>query len=337
MNAKNPNGSRSKKVQGMSSRGDYQIQWDALRCFTALAPTQSIRKAARWLGSSAPTVSRSLQTLERRLCCQLFDRSERGLTLTLDGERLLERCALITSIVTELQASFEIQPAQEIRISAIPSIGQEIIIPKLGELRRMFPSVRFRMDTSSAVCNLDQSRIDIAIRASRPKDGPYIVRRIGTFTVSCYAKKDGDQPVEPAEQQPLVLLDAEQYEEGRHNSHLLGLYPDNPIAIIVQDFEALLTALRSGLGQALIPDFVGARHPDLTIVPKQMPVNPIDIWLIVRQSSHRLEVTRKLTQTLIHAISTTLHESGRPQIGQHKESDHIQSASLWIPTKAITL
>ncbi len=61
-----------------------------IRSFVRVAETGSINRAARSLGVAQPALSRCLRELERSLGRQLLQRSGRGCSLTLDGQRVYE-------------------------------------------------------------------------------------------------------------------------------------------------------------------------------------------------------------------------------------------------------
>ncbi|MFN3580596.1 MAG: LysR family transcriptional regulator [Pseudomonas sp.] len=61
-----------------------------LRHFVAVAEQGSFARAAEQINLSQPALSRSIQTLESSLNCQLLDRHSRGLSLTAHGQLVLE-------------------------------------------------------------------------------------------------------------------------------------------------------------------------------------------------------------------------------------------------------
>ena len=63
--------------------------------FAKVAEIGSVSKGAKALGLSSTTVSQHLTKLEKNLGCALFYRNTRKITLTHDGEKLLETAQLI--------------------------------------------------------------------------------------------------------------------------------------------------------------------------------------------------------------------------------------------------
>lgn len=78
-----------------------------LRNFLAIAEQGSVRAAARDLGVAQSALTRSIQELERTLDVSLFVREPRGVSLTLAGERFLERAQTIQSEVRRAQEEIE--------------------------------------------------------------------------------------------------------------------------------------------------------------------------------------------------------------------------------------
>ncbi len=66
--------------------------WDDFRFFLTVARTGNFRRAAQELATTQATVSRRIESLERTLETQLFDRprGRGGVTLTFDGRRVLQ-------------------------------------------------------------------------------------------------------------------------------------------------------------------------------------------------------------------------------------------------------
>ncbi|NRB01114.1 MAG: LysR family transcriptional regulator, partial [Rhodobacteraceae bacterium] len=67
----------------------HDLDWTLLRSFLAVADHGSYSAAGRALRLSQPTVGRHIELLEEATGLHLFDRAQRGMNLTLVGERLL--------------------------------------------------------------------------------------------------------------------------------------------------------------------------------------------------------------------------------------------------------
>jgi len=61
------------------------------KSFTTWPSTKTLPIAARVLGSNQPNITHTMNKLENQLHCVLFIRSNRGVTLTPEGENLYAR------------------------------------------------------------------------------------------------------------------------------------------------------------------------------------------------------------------------------------------------------
>lgn len=145
------------------------ISYDSYRTFYYVAKYQNVTQAAARLMNSQPNVTRAIKNLESALGCQLFLRSNRGVRLTPEGEKLY---AHIAPAVEHIQAGEEAVAADQSLQSGIVTIAASEIalrcclLPVLGEYRRSYPGVRIRVSnhsTSQAVAALREGLADLAM------------------------------------------------------------------------------------------------------------------------------------------------------------------------------
>ena len=80
------------------------VDWEYYKIFYYVAKYQNFTRAARVLGNNQPNITHAMNRLESQLNCVLFIRSNRGVTLTPEGEMLYSRIA---------SAAVQIQDAEE--------------------------------------------------------------------------------------------------------------------------------------------------------------------------------------------------------------------------------
>jgi len=156
--------------------------WDDIPLLLACLRTGSLTAAARELGLDTSTASRRLVVLERQLGLHLFERTRTGLVPTAAGRGLrgpaeeAERGVLhLLSMAGAAHAAAE----GTVRISAVPGLAEALLTPLLAELMRAHPLLRFELDTSPRVVDLERREADIAIRNNRPDSGELVSRRLG--------------------------------------------------------------------------------------------------------------------------------------------------------------
>lgn len=119
-----------------------------LKYFTAVVDYGSFSKAASHIFVSQPTLSRTIQNLEKKLKVQLFERSTRTLILTDAGKLVYEQAKKIIEATNEIHTLLDDlmdRPSGEIKIGIPPLIGTlffPIIAKKFGTL---YPDVSLRL------------------------------------------------------------------------------------------------------------------------------------------------------------------------------------------------
>jgi DNA-binding transcriptional LysR family regulator len=159
-----------------------KINLNHIPVFAAIAETQSLTAAARYLGSDKTRVSRILAEFERALNAQLVLRTTRDVRLTSEGERFYEQCKKILldweNAANRLSlASDEI--SGHIRLTAAHGIGSLLLPRAIKAFRQRFPRVSFEVVMTQQTINLVQEGIDIALRIGPLEDSTFKVKRIG--------------------------------------------------------------------------------------------------------------------------------------------------------------
>lgn len=166
------------------------INWNQLYAFYEVAKAQSLKQAANNLNVASSTLSEQLKRLEDSFQTQLFLRSSKGLTLTVEGTKLFERA---TAIFDEGNKLLEHYSNDTIGGYAV-SIGiEETISSSLAtefasqywDLYTQYGSVNTLKQVSheSLVDNLMLKNIDWGISVRKPKRKSIDYAEIGSFEI----------------------------------------------------------------------------------------------------------------------------------------------------------
>ena len=145
------------------------ITYDYYRIFYFVAKYQSFTKAASILLSNEPNISRSIRNLEHEFGVSLFIRSNRGVTLTPEGQKLYTRVAAAHHQLSSAEA--ELADAKSLTSGTI-TLGvseaalQILLLPKLREFHHKFPEIISSVTTPQAVSSLKSGLVDLAIVTS---------------------------------------------------------------------------------------------------------------------------------------------------------------------------
>ena len=142
------------------------ITYDYYRIFYFVAKYQSFTKAASILLSNEPNISRSIRNLEHEFGVSLFIRSNRGVTLTPEGQKLYTRVAAAHHQLSSAEA--ELADAKSLTSGTI-TLGVSEAALQILLLPRISPEIpgdqdpHFQRDNASG-------RLFLKKRTRRPRD-----------------------------------------------------------------------------------------------------------------------------------------------------------------------
>lgn len=138
----------------------------ALQAFSAVARAGSVVGAAEELTVTPSAISHLVRQLERRLGVVLFIRKGRGLTPTLDGERLAAAVGPALVAIDDALGGFMCR-GTELRISMLSSFAVHWLIPRLSRFQTQNPNIELLLSTSTRTVDLTAESFDCAIRLGR--------------------------------------------------------------------------------------------------------------------------------------------------------------------------
>ncbi|EOQ73002.1 LysR family transcriptional regulator [Acinetobacter lactucae] len=140
---------------------------DDLKSFIIVAQTRSFTKAAGQLGVSQSALSYTLKMLEQRLGIKLLNRTTRSVSLTQEGEQLLNDIEpLITGIEQKLYNlnEFRDSPRGKLRINGTEISLNFLLWDKLSKFSQDHPNIQLELTMDYAFTDIVKDRYDIGIR-----------------------------------------------------------------------------------------------------------------------------------------------------------------------------
>lgn len=155
---------------------------ELLHTFVRIVEAGSLSAAAAQLGTTQPTVSRRLQSLERFLGVRLLQRSTHEMRLTEDGERCFNWARTLVSDWATFEESLRgvaHEPEGTLRVRVPHAFGQQMLIGPLAEYLRRYEkmSVEWLLDDQHPEFIADA--IDCAIRVGEVHDPSVVAIRLG--------------------------------------------------------------------------------------------------------------------------------------------------------------
>ena len=149
--------------------------------FSTLAGAGSLSAAARELGVTTPAVSKHLALMESRVGVSLVNRTTRRMSLTPEGELVLEHARRILGEIDDMQALLGVSkatPTGLLRVNATLGFGRSHVAPLISRFARKHPRVEVQLQLSVNPPPLTEDAFDVCIRFGAPPDARVIARRI---------------------------------------------------------------------------------------------------------------------------------------------------------------
>lgn len=172
---------------------------NALLALEAVLRKGSVKQAARELSVTPAAVSQQIRNIERAFGLDLLIRHPRGVSLTVEAERLRPQLAHGFDLLEEAVAplSHASKPSKVI-VSIMPSLGRAWLVPYLPELRARLPHLELVVRTETTLVDFDRDEVGLSIRYCRePERGLVAHRLFGEliFPVCSPALAHGPKPL----------------------------------------------------------------------------------------------------------------------------------------------
>lgn len=140
-----------------------------LRYFVEVARAGSITTAAQALHIAQPALSQHIAAMEQELGAQLLQRGARGVKLTTEGRRLLDRAASILRQMERLKDDVHAaasEPIGPVSLCLVGSVASLLTVPLFRALDARAPHIRLQLSTgmsSEARALLESRRVELAL------------------------------------------------------------------------------------------------------------------------------------------------------------------------------
>lgn len=262
----------------------------ALEAFVRVAKAGSAKAAAAELGLSAPALSRRIKSLEDYMGMSLFERQANAMVLNRDGEELfaaidpaIESMALAVEKLSKQDGDFRL------RLGVLPLFGSQRLIPRLPELRKLYPKLHIDVVTSSHAELLLGDTVDAAIIIASDVDPKLYSVRLDQNRVYAIASRrfaDEAKLQEPADLAGhTVLVHSEMPGTFDAWCKAVGVPDLKPASIDQMDSgQLMLEAAAQGLGIAVMhgSHFSDAKDPRLTRLFDYDVESPYSYWFVCR-------------------------------------------------------
>jgi LysR family glycine cleavage system transcriptional activator len=140
----------------------------ALRAFAAWVRLGSVSAAAEELNLTPGAVSHQIRALEEFVNTPLIERNGRRWALTdtgrIYGYQVRQALQDIVDVTERVRSHRPLEQAQDLRVAVLPSFAHGWLLPRLADFTRWHPQVRLQLHGSMDYVDLNEGRVDCAIR-----------------------------------------------------------------------------------------------------------------------------------------------------------------------------
>ena len=292
-----------------------KMDWDKLRVFHAVAEAGSFTHAGDTLNLSQSAVSRQISALEEALSVPLFHRHARGLILTEQGEALnrtvrevFAKLAMTEALLTESKE----KPAGRLKVTTTHSFGVAWLAPRLKTFLAQYPEVTLSLLLDDTDLDLAMREADVAIRMHPPRQPDLVQRHLGEIRWQVWASPDylkangTPEKVEDLDNHKLVLF-GDRKPPVQDVNWLAEIGRRDGTArrgvLEVNSLQAMLSAVRAGIGLGAVPDYLMTDPGNLVAVLPGIQKPHVDMYFVYPEelrNSKRVSVFRDF---LVKSIS----------------------------------
>ncbi|WP_042119897.1 choline sulfate utilization transcriptional regulator [Rhizobium etli] len=139
-----------------------ELGW--MRLFLEVARLGSLSAAAAHLGLTQPAVSYQIRRLEEQFGVSLLRRRQRGVELTVEGERLLEVTAKAVGDIDALARSFRVEAQRPVvRLRTDYAFSALWLIPRMDGFRRLHPETDMQIVATQRLAAGFRDEADVAV------------------------------------------------------------------------------------------------------------------------------------------------------------------------------
>ncbi|ALC80888.1 MULTISPECIES: LysR family transcriptional regulator [Bacillus] len=293
------------------------MQLYELQMLVVLAEERNMRKASERLFVSQPALSQRLQSIEKSWGVQIFLRSQKGLTVTSAGEKIIQFANDVTKEKEKVKESIEELEGEiygTLKLAAASIIGQHWLPGILKSYIKRFPKAKVSLLTgwsSEMVRALYDDQVHIGIIRGNPEwkgEKRYLMT---DYLYLADTEIDCIEDLAKTER-PFIQFksDSTYYQEIQHWWY--QKFKTSPKqTIIVDQIETCKQMAYHGIGYAILPS-VTLNEKDETEINKipllDLKGNPIgrDTWLLGYESTFQL----KQVEAFVSVVEEKMKDSG---------------------------
>ncbi|MCY0108851.1 LysR family transcriptional regulator [Pseudomonas monsensis] len=232
-----------------------------LKTFLAVARHGTFAAAGLHIGLTQSAVSAQIRNLENALGIRLFDRTGRQATLNAAGQRALPMAQEMLAIFSRMAVDDAVSEFRgELKIGAVATAQTGLLPQALLRLRQQAPGLEPKLVPGvslNLLSQVDAGEVDLAIMIKPPFELPkelsaQVIRR-EPFVLIVPPQVEGDDPLRLLAERPHVRYDRNSFGGRLVTRFLREQRIEVNVALELDELEAIVKMVESGLGVSLLP------------------------------------------------------------------------------------
>jgi DNA-binding transcriptional LysR family regulator len=283
------------------------IDWDDVRYFLAVARGGSVRAAAERLGVNHSTVLRRIAQLEERLGVHMFEKLPSGYRLTAAGEEVLEFADQMEASSHQLETRIfgrDESVRGLLRVTLAPPLATHLLMPDFADFARLHPDIEMEILSFGELANLTNREADVAIRVvyDRKTLPPNLHGLKGPELFGgVYMSRDRLAAWRAGAPDPIRWIVISMH--GIPDWAREGEVGAAGVPFRTTDGEALIAAVRQGLGMTTLPCFIGDVDPLLARAPGANLHMHGTLWLLTQGETRKTKRVRLFTEFISRRLA----------------------------------
>jgi len=284
---------------GLWKNSQATMDWSNLNYFLTFARSGSLSAASRMLGTDHSTVARRIEALEKELKLRLVDRRARAYSLTSAGQQVRDLAVRAETAVGDIERFAQGTsrlPQGLVRLSGPSGVTNHFIAPRLLQLQRQHPGLQIELVDGSREASLSRREADIVLRMSRPHEKGLITRKLGEVTYGLFGSEDYLSEHLPEDWDFLGFDESrDHYPQQKWLRTITGA---RELTLRASDYTALICAVLTGLGVAVLPQGMARHYKSLKQLPTSTPAPSREIWLVFHRDGAKAPAVRAVIDYL---------------------------------------
>ncbi|WP_131782272.1 LysR substrate-binding domain-containing protein [Legionella gresilensis] len=293
-----------------------------LHYFVVLARVKHFGEAAKLCFVSQPTLSMQIKKLEEELNLILFERNNKQVMLTEQGQILVKHAQAILQQVAEMKELAQVSSdplSGEIRLGVIPTLAPYLLPLVMPHIQKKFPKLRIWLveeKTDVLTTMLSQGQLDAALMAT-PVQSDLVQHNLfdEPFYFICSAlsplyQRSSIQLEELKGQSVLLLAEGHCLRE-QAMALCQTAQAETKIDFTATSLETLRLMVQAGAGVTLIPALatqMQTSHHSLSIIPFAKPAPVRTVALYWRSTSIKVICLQKLAALIAKRAKSHLEQ-----------------------------